>query len=107
MHSYYKYQLINALDEKIQFCDNNMNIVEVICVKNAVSNCCNRWQVKQRKHTRPESTNVEGLQFIMGRNSVENIIAIRQEVPQLSWQLKVHYLARKIEPPDHIHSDRI
>ena len=103
MHSYYKYQQINALEEKIRFCDNNMNYMDVICVKNAVSNCCSRWQVNQTKHTRPKSPNVEGLQFIMGRTSVENIMAIRQEVSQLSCQPNVHYHVRKIEPPDSIH----
>ena len=70
MHSYYKYQLIGALDEKIRFLDDNMNYMDAICVKNAVSNCCNRWQVNQRKHTRPKSPNVEGLYFIMGRSFV-------------------------------------
>jgi len=80
--------------------------MDVICVKNAVSNCCNKWQVNQRKHTRQKSPNVEGLQFIMRRTFVENIMAIRQEVPQLAWQLKGHYHVRRIESPDRIHSDR-
>jgi hypothetical protein len=93
------------LTKKIRFCDNNMNYMDVICVKNAVSNCCNRWQVNKGKHTRPKSPNVKGLQFIMGRNFVENIMTIRQEVPQLLWPTNVHYHVRKIEPPDRIHSD--
>ena len=79
--------------------------MQVVCEKNAFSNCCNRWQVNQRNTHAPKSSNVEGLQSIMRRIFVENIMALRQKVQQLSWKPKVHYHVRKIEPLDRIHSD--
>jgi hypothetical protein len=61
---------------------------------------------KPKETYTPKVAECGGTKIYYGAEFVENIMAVRQEVPQLSWQQKVHYHVRKIEPPDRIHSDR-